>query len=671
MKLIRIDIRNFRLLRNASIRMDAKQPTTILVGPNNSGKTSVAEALLLFIGNAEKEFSSYDFSLASRKDFETAQDAILAGNDEPALPAMSIDLHFEYSDDPADLAVAADLLMDLNPATKRVVLRVEFRVKDVVTLSGAFRETRKKDQTLFEFLSDSLGEYYSLAWFKIAPDGDEKEPLADKKIAERIIKVDFVFAQRHIDDREDSRAMRLSNLLHSHYQKHYKEAEPEKYEEIEAALKTHSEVLGGKYMKAFDGLITSLKQFGYPQRRAPSMSIRAELNSDTLFKENTRIYYGAHPETTAVGTKNGASTETKAEELAKLPLQELPEKYNGLGFKNLIYMVLQIQSFRLILERMPADRPRVHLIFIEEPETHLHPQVQTVFIRQIATFLNKDGKGQDSQVVLTTHSSHVVADCGFRPIRYFRRKGNQVDVKDLLDFESKLGDEDAVRFLSKYMSLMRCDLFFADKAILVEGQVERLLLPKMIAESADKTRPEFASEYVSILEVGGAHAHKFKALLKFIEIPTLIITDLDAVGPDGKACLVAVGSRTSNAMLKDWLPGKTSLKDLHVADAAQKTDSTIRVAYQCGESDKLPCGRSFEEAFIYKNAEWLISNRASLSATSSLFEKESVALLVTEAYSLTVPKVNFALDLMFSDGWQTPRYIAEGLDWLAKSEAAL
>lgn len=675
MKLTKIDVRNFRLLQAASIRMDANQPTTILVGPNNSGKTSVAEALLLFVGNAEKDFSSFDFSLATRKDFETAQGEILAGTDEPVMPAMSIDLHFEYSDDPADLAVASDLLMDLDPAKKRVVLRVEFGVKDVVALARAFREKRKKEQTLFEFLSDDLRAYYTLTWFKVAPDGAEKEPLAEKKLVERMLRVDFVFAQRHIDDREDSRATRLSNLLHSHYQKHYKEAEPEKHEEIEAALKIHSEALGGKYMKAFDGLITSLKQFGYPQRRAPSMSIKAELNSDTLFKENTRIFYGALPEVAAVGAENGSAAKTKAKTKGKVevppktPLPELPEKYNGLGFKNLIYMILQIQSFRLILERLPADRPRVHLIFIEEPETHLHPQVQSVFIRQIAAFLNKDGKGADVQVAITTHSSHVVADCGFRPIRYFRRKGNRVEVKDLLEFESKEGGEAAVRFLSKYMSLMRCDLFFADKAILVEGQVERLLLPKMISEAATRTRQEFSSEYISILEVGGAHAHKFKALLKFIEIPTLVITDLDSVGNNGKACPVATGTKTSNAMLKDWLPAKATLSDLQKANAAAKTDGVIQVAYQCSESAQLPCGRTFEEAFIYKNAEWLISNKAGLAATSAVFEHASAAALITEAAKIAVPKVNFALDLMFADGWKTPRYIADGLDWLAKSEA--
>lgn len=664
MKLIRMDIRNFRFLKEASIRMDNEGSTTILVGPNNSGKTSVAEALLLFTKGAEKSFSLYDFSLACREDFEKAQALILAAeNDEAAicsLPVISMDLHFEYSEEPADLAVAADLLMDLDPASKRVTLRMEYAAVDPVKLAQDFRESRKEDESLFDFLLVHLGEYFGLSYHKVVPEGGgEKERLDDKALLNRLIKCDFVFAQRHIDDQENTRALRLSHLLHDHYEKHYKDSEPEDHEDIENTLQTHAKELGGRYMKAFEGLITNLKTFGYPQRSAPSMSIKAELNSKTLFRDHTRIYYGNYSEEVRF-----VGGEEKGAELKPL-YYELPEKYNGLGFKNLIYMVLQIQSFRVALERMPTDRPRVHLIFIEEPETHLHPQVQSVFIRQISAFLKAVGKGEDAQIILTTHSSHIIADCGFTPIRYFRRGKGMVDVKDLLDFEKKLETPDAARFLTKYMSVMRCDLFFADKAIAVEGQVERLLMPKMIAECARKENPDFSSEYISILEVGGAHAHKFKPLLKFIEVPTLIITDLDAVNGEGKACPVANGEKTSNAMLKSWLPGKTTLVDLKAADEKDKIEGCIRVTYQLPENGTLPCGRSFEEAFIYRNAEWLLSNLPALQTTGTLFDKKKASALIKDAFNIKPPKVDLALDLMIAEGWETPLYIAEGLKWLA------
>jgi putative ATP-dependent endonuclease of OLD family len=667
MRLTQIDLRNFRLLQKASIRMDSTRSTTILVGPNNSGKTSVAEALLLFAGGTDKKFSIYDFSSACRNDFVNAQTLILENKDDQkiaaALPVMSIDLHFKYDNDGADLAVAADLLMDLNPKLTQVRLCIEYVVEDAQKLARDFRASRQgkgyENNILFDFLSLHLSEYYATLLFKTDAAGKERMLLEDKKILDRLIRVDFVFAQRYIDDQEDTRAARLSHLLHAHYEKHYKSDEPESHEEIGRSLKEHAADLGQKYMKAFDGLIKNLKQFGYPQRRAPSMSIRAELNSKTLFRDNTRIYYGTESDAISPAKTTGKGADQGVTQY------ELPEKYNGLGFKNLIYMVLQVQSFRVALERMPSDRPRVHLIFIEEPESHLHPQVQSVFIRQISKFLTKDGGGTDAQVILTTHSSHIVSDCGFTPIRYFRRKNGTVEVKDLLDFESHEAASDTLRFLSKYMSLMRCDLFFADKAILVEGQVERLLLPKMITELAKIGHSQFASDYITVMEVGGAHAHKFRSLLRFIEIPTLVITDLDAVDANGKACFVAAGIATSNATLKTWLPGKSALADLSKVKAAKKLDGCIRIAYQVPENGKLPCGRSFEEAFVYRNAEWLIANRSELKAAGHLFNQKSVQELIGGAYDLKIIKVDFALDLLLAEGWETPQYITEGLEWLA------
>ena len=82
-------------------------------------------------------------------------------------------------------------------------------------------------------------------------------------------------------------------------------------------------------------------------------------------------------------------------------------------------------------------------------------------------------------------------------------------------------------FLQQYLKLTHCDLFFADAAVLVEGNVERLLLPLII----ERNVPELRACHLTILEVGGAFAHTFQELLDFLEITTLVITDLDSVEP--------------------------------------------------------------------------------------------------------------------------------------------
>ncbi|MFU7356605.1 ATP-dependent nuclease, partial [Pseudomonas aeruginosa] len=207
----------------------------------------------------------------------------------------------------------------------------------------------------------------------------------------------------------------------------------------------------------------------------------------------------------------------------------LPDSYNGLGFKNLIYMVVEILDAQARWATMD-NRPPLHLIFVEEPEAHLHAQLQQVFIRNVLELLNiedDDGSIFGSQMVITTHSPHILYERGFKPIRYFRRKkvGKEqlTEVLNLSAFyQTQPDDRD---FLERYLKLTHCDLFFSDAAILVEGNVERLLLPVMIRKVAKTLR----SACLCILEVGGAFGHRFQSLIEFLGLTTLIITDIDSV----------------------------------------------------------------------------------------------------------------------------------------------
>lgn len=83
-------------------------------------------------------------------------------------------------------------------------------------------------------------------------------------------------------------------------------------------------------------------------------------------------------------------------------------------------------------------------------------------------------------------------------------------------------------------TVAKCDLFFADKAIFVEGASERLLLPDMI-EKCEATgvfgsgKYPLSAQYYALIEIGGAYAHKFIPFIEFLGVPCLILTDLDSV----------------------------------------------------------------------------------------------------------------------------------------------
>jgi len=113
----------------------------------------------------------------------------------------------------------------------------------------------------------------------------------------------------------------------------------------------------------------------------------------------------------------------------------LPEKYNGLGYQNLISIIFKLIRFRD--EWMKVGKNAItddevieplHLILIEEPEAHLHAQVQQVFIKKAYEVLRnnlnlKDNKDFTTQLVISTHSSYI-AHQKFESLRYFKRNNS-------------------------------------------------------------------------------------------------------------------------------------------------------------------------------------------------------------------------------------------------------
>lgn len=716
MNLNSVRIRNFRRLKDILIDFDPE--ISIFVGANNSGKTSATQALQIFLAGNKSRMAFHDFSVDTWSAFNAFGDfdfALEQDEPHPLCPTMSMDLWFRV--DASDLHRVINFLPSLDWEGSQVGIRIEFAPSDPDAMLEAYRQAKEKAAPYVQLeteereayhpwpksLSDYLGRvlpqefefrYFVLDHSKFDSDFRQADDYTPPRMAGEkgsaaatlagLLKVSFLGAQRNLADDSGGRAENLSKHLAGYYRRNLEKIDAD-YTAL-GALADSQNKLNTHLKKVFVEILEKLQKLGYPGLDNPKIEIRSSVDPTALLTSNegTRVFYG-------LDLPGVAGAEFS-----------LPDHCNGLGFKNLIYMVVQLLDFDSGWRREEHARAPLHLVFIEEPEAHMHAQLQQVFIREILELLKApDGDaGFKSQIVVTTHSSHILYERGFTPIRYFRRGNGDrrqlTDVVNLSRFYAEAPEPDR-DFLARYLKLTHCDIFFADAAILVEGNVERLLLPLMIAKAA----PRLKSCYLSVLEVGGAFGFKFKRLIEFLGITALLITDIDSVEPDvfdaegkkiggGSGCKVDYpGAVTSNQTLRQWLPGKTAIAELIAVTIDRRTQlpnensqALVHVVYQSStltrwkqngqrDAEELQItGRTLEESFALQNLEWCQEKQHKDLGLRIPRAKEKRLIAVTDAIGRRVRgkkfgKTDFALALMHKEEiWEVPTYIHDGLIWL-------
>jgi predicted ATP-dependent endonuclease of OLD family len=663
-RISQVRIKNFRLLADVTLALD--RMTTLIVGRNNSGKTSLSEVMRRLLGEGTPVFQIEDFSSASYDGFCAALRAHGDGAEDQAvralLPSIELDVHFEYDAADPELGPLGLFVIDLDPACTTAIAAIRYGLKDgAVARFFADQPAGELDDlariALFKVLRERVPKMFAAKiWAQDPTDPANRRELTNAALR-HLAKPGFINAQRGLDDvtsrESDVLAKVLENLFSTASSDQADHDDKLVVDALGAAVQDIQQQIDANVGSELKKLMPTLQSFGYPGLGGQELHTETTLDVRRLLSNFTRVRYAGN---------SGVS---------------LPESYNGLGIRNLIFILLQLVGFYKSF-RADLTAAGVHLIFIEEPEAHLHPQMQEVFIRQLAKIAQQlvdgaeDGIPWPVQFVVSTHSSHVANEAGFEAIRYFlsvdtagaAQGVRTTRVKDLSKGMAAKPAPDR-QFLHKYLTLTRCDLFFADKAILVEGLGERMILPVVVGklEAMEPDAPKLSSQFTTTLEVGGAYAHIFMDLLDFLELRTLIVTDLDAVvAAGGAACTVHQGVTTSNQCLKSWFAGDAPHP---LAGFASKTDADKikglkRLTYQCPEAANGPCGRTLEDAFILANGEKFGLVGADASA------RELEARTLAGKYK----KSDFAIEFSIADtDWTAPRYLIDGIRWLATSDA--
>ncbi|PCI39753.1 MAG: ATP-dependent endonuclease [Rhodospirillaceae bacterium] len=744
MKIKLVEIQNFRKLK--SVRIDFSDETTVFVGANNSGKTSAMIALGHFLVDP-KRFTAKDFTISHWDQINEIGEGWVESADANAEPDLdisqwmklcpSLDVWLDAGID--EVHYVRHLIPSLDWPGGLLGVRLQFVPKDLEALYKGYVVSADNARKLIadaqgvadgeldglKLWPSSLADYidgrrlqghferqaFLLDPTKLdIPEGGVAKPQALPDESEKLevppfeglIRIDEVDAQRGFadavytqsnDSGGRSENKRLSDQLRKYYQDHIDPTDAPEPEDLEAlqSIQTAQNQFDAKLRDGFSSALEELEDLGYPGITDPRVTIASRIRPEESLNHPSAVQYDV-----------SRSGDANAEDGIRLP-----EQYIGLGYQNLISIVFRLMSFRDAWMRVKkasktsADGalsdyspPPIHLVMVEEPEAHLHAQVQQVFIRKAYGVLRKHkdlGKGSplSTQLIVSTHSSHIAHETDFSSLRYFRRLpagfGAEVPISTVVNLSEIFGKGDTTaKFVSRYLKTTHCDLFFADATILVEGPVERMLVPLFI----QNTFPELHARYVTLLEIGGSHAHRLQPLIEKLHLPTLIITDLDPARDESGQPLASpkrgAGLISRNHTLHKWVPKIKDLDKLLDLQASEKVIDhdllfSVCVAYQSpvmikvgDDEPKEAIAATFEDSLAFENLD-LFDSLEGLGLIhkfrEAIKEADNVAKLgekLREAIKKG-QKAEFALDLLYHDEAEKlrpPTYIGEGLQWL-------
>lgn len=494
--------------------------STLIIGKNNAGKTTITNALTFIIEEKNKSPKSSDFNVYYlKKLLEKYKVAYKENNPFDKLPTPELEFILKVKIDSNE---CKDLITNLSnfitlsndSLEEPIEIKVIYELKDTQIFYDQI--IKIIEETEIAQVDDILKANIRLE--KLC------ELLDDKKIIEYKVKYKNTnnsdissFSLHNLFSIKNIRANRHlnENILSSVFQRIVSsQFEDDNFKElfkgdIETINKTITERVQGKN----ESVSTILKKI--EQENHVGMQLRGNVTQQSILRNLIKYSF------------------TDGDDF-------IPEDQFGLGYVNLLNIIGEIIHYIDTYEEN-SHQSRINLLFIEEPEIFMHPQMQEFFIARIdnavhkalelANFVPENKKSLQCQIVVTTHSSHIVNSkihsCNsFNNINYLTIKDKYsiaipLDDKNILE-ESSQTKENDILFLKKHIKYKVSELFFSDAVIFVEGATEETLLHYYLEQN-----DILANYYISIFRIDGAHSKVYFPLIKKLNIPCLIITDLD------------------------------------------------------------------------------------------------------------------------------------------------
>ena len=541
MNLKKIMITNYRQFQNAVINFDDE--LTILAGANNSGKTAIIELFKRMFKdkNFSKEDISVDYYSKLQNDFISCINKIYTITDEETefreivkkefstenknkWTAIKVKIEVQYNKNES-ISLFSDYLMELSDTCTsffflfnyeinmaKVNKHISLNTSNLLNKKRKIQELEEGERTeeTSEMLTELQAEYEEFLKGILDESLEDRTYFADKNYEnteqisvrefQNLFNYNYLNATRLLNDEKTDNYFSITKELLNHFKKSndWEEFKKQIIKDIKKGLQKQNlneKVRKHSLEKTQKSLDDIEKYFDYN---------KGEFSLQTDISDEVLLGFLSSSLQTFFEFKNGT---------------RLKEFSQGLGISNLIFMCLKVEAF---VQQYKSDV--VDIFVIEEPEAHMHPQMERMLINFINDILSNKGDNR-VQGIITTHSSEIIKCSDLKNIRVLRiNELLKSSVYDMNLFKQNLDTKEERQFFSFLFSINYSDLIFANKVIMYEGDTEKLYIEKLLTENEFE---KLSNQYISFVQVGGAYTHWYRKLIHYLQIKTLIITDID------------------------------------------------------------------------------------------------------------------------------------------------